>query len=48
MAMQDFLTGMGLSLAALLLAWLLAGFWRGLSLKPHEPDRRAPPPPSWP
>lgn len=30
-----------------LLVFALVGFWRGLALRPHEPENRPKPPPFW-
>ena len=30
-----------------LCAFIIAGFWRGLSLRPHEREHRPAPPPFW-
>ncbi len=30
----------GLALVALFIVWGVAGFWRGLSLKPNDPNTR--------
>jgi hypothetical protein len=39
--------GIGLGVAIVLLAWALVGFWRGLSLKPNDPDKRLSEKGSW-
>ena len=43
----DVLHALSLILGGAFCIFVLAGFWRGLSLRPNEPERRAPPPQTW-
>jgi hypothetical protein len=36
------LQALGLIVGVFVLAWGVVGFWRGLSLKPTDPETRAP------
>jgi uncharacterized membrane protein len=40
--MATFLHWVGLVLGLLVVAFAILGLWRGLSLRPNEPDSRAP------
>ncbi len=40
--MMNALHWIGVALGFLLISFAVTGFWRGLSLKPTDPDTRAP------
>jgi hypothetical protein len=40
--MTDITHWIAMGLGVLLFAWMLIGFWRGLSLKPTDPASRPP------
>jgi hypothetical protein len=42
-----FLNAVQIVLGALLLAFAVIGFWRGLSLRPHKSGHKPAPPPDW-
>lgn len=42
-----FLHALPILLGGLLLGFAIVGFWRGLSLRRHEPEHRPAPPPFW-
>jgi hypothetical protein len=42
-----FLHALPALLGGVVLAFVVVGFWRGLSLRPHEREHRPAPPPFW-
>lgn len=44
---MDVLYYFGMGLGLILVGFVMAGFWRGLALKPTDPATRVSDPPTW-